>query len=182
MAESQESFLGRWSRLKQDPDAPQSADQEGLTEVSAEPDSDEQAADLPALTDADMPAIETLDEASDYTGFWSEKVSEGLRRKALRKLFHLPEFNLRDGLNEYDEDYTSFEPLGDTVTYQMKQLLERQKAKLAESLEEDDLSTSQRVSEAELSEQATEANAARVTEEPIADPVDDEDELGCCEG
>ncbi len=58
----------------------------------------------------------------------SPEVSEKLRKVALRKLFHGAAFNVRDGLCEYDEDYTSFEPLGDIVTADMRhqqEMLER---------------------------------------------------------
>jgi len=35
---------------------------------------------------------------------------------ALRKLFHLPAFNVRDGLDDYDEDFRTFQALGNIVT------------------------------------------------------------------
>ena len=71
-------------------------------------------------TDADMPPLDSLDENSDYRGFLSPGVSEGLRRRALRKLFMSAAFNVRDGLDDYDEDFTSFEVLGDIVTSDMR--------------------------------------------------------------
>ncbi|MFK7855205.1 MAG: DUF3306 domain-containing protein [Granulosicoccus sp.] len=72
------------------------------------------------LTDADMPAIDTLTSQSDLSGFFSKGVSATLRRSALRFVFQQPQYNVRDGLNDYDGDYTVFEPLGDTVTADMK--------------------------------------------------------------
>lgn len=78
-----------------------------------------------ALSDADMPELGTLGEGSDYGMFLGEGVSATLRRKALRQLFHSDAYQLRDGLNEYDDDYTGFSPLGDTVTRQMKAWAER---------------------------------------------------------
>ncbi|MCB2261988.1 MAG: DUF3306 domain-containing protein [Candidatus Thiosymbion ectosymbiont of Robbea hypermnestra] len=76
--------------------------------------------DAPALTDADMPPIESLDEDSDYSPFLSPKVSQGLRRQALRRLFGLPRFQGSDGLNDYDEDYRRFTALGDVITHEMR--------------------------------------------------------------
>ena len=76
------------------------------------------------LTDTDIPGLETLTSESDYSGFMSPKVSEQLRKMALRKLFQGSEFNLRDGLDDYDDDYTSFVPLGDTVTSDMKHMMQ----------------------------------------------------------
>ena len=76
-----------------------------------------------ALTDEDMPPLDTLDEDSDYSGFLSPGVSEALRRRALRKLFSSAVFNIPDGLDDYDyddDDFTSFAALGDIVTSDMK--------------------------------------------------------------
>jgi len=92
------------------------------------------AVEKPVLTDVDMPDIESLDEDSDFSGFMSSGVSDELRNLALRKLFKAPLFNIRDGLDEYDEDYTSFEKLGDIVTCDMKHHIDMQEQKLREAL------------------------------------------------
>jgi len=105
---TRDGFLQRWSERKQS-----SRTAESLSaRVDDTPTADAEAASLPAqtpgheLTDADMPPLESLDEHSDFSGFLSPKVSEALQRQALRKLFNLPSFNVTDGLNDYDEDYT----------------------------------------------------------------------------
>ena len=72
------------------------------------------------LTDEDMPSLESLDENSDYSSFLSPGVSERLRRRALRKLFASAVFNVPDGLDDYADDFTSFEALGDIVTSDMR--------------------------------------------------------------
>ena len=72
-------------------------------------------------------------QASDFSGFLSAGVSDALRQQALRKLFGLPMCQVLDGLNDYDDDFTKLEPLGNTVTYQMKQWAERKARDLAES-------------------------------------------------
>jgi len=84
---------------------------------STEPSSLEQE---PELTDEDMPAIETLNEQSDFSQFFSNGVSEELRDLALQRLFQLPEFNLRDGLNDYDEDFSRMTALSDAVVSQLR--------------------------------------------------------------
>ena len=76
--------------------------------------------EAPLLTDVDMPPVESLDAGSDLSGFFSKGVSAALRRAAFRHVFSQPSYNVRDGLNDYDGDYTAFEPLGDTVTSDMK--------------------------------------------------------------
>ncbi len=90
----------------------------------------------PLKTDADMPPLDALNEHSDYSGFLSPGVSEELRRLALRKLFHLPRFNVRDELDDCAEDYTGFTPLGDIVTADMRHRMELEKEKAREHLKE----------------------------------------------
>ena len=133
----QGSVLSRWSRRKLE------AEQSQLdTGLEATPESEpatslEAPEETPPLTDADMPDVDALTEDSDFSGFMSSGVSDKLRNLALRKLFHTPVFNIRDGLDEYDEDYTSFEPLGDIVTCDMKHQIEVQEQKAREALEQE---------------------------------------------
>ncbi len=121
-----EGLLSRWSRRKLE-----SSEQEELNLPAAELDSVEE----PVLTDEDMPPIESLNEESDFSMFMSSGVSDKLRNLALRKMFHVPAFNIRDGLDEYDEDYTFFEPMGDLVTCDMKHQIEMQEKKKQEEAE-----------------------------------------------
>ena len=60
---------------------------------------------------------------------------EACQRLALRKLFSSPEFNRRDGLDDYSGDYRSFEPLGDVVTAHVRHQIERLNAQGEESKE-----------------------------------------------
>ena len=62
--------------------------------------------EVPVLTDADMPDLSTINAKSDMSMFWSSGVSAELRRQALRKFFHQPEFNVRDPLDDYALDYS----------------------------------------------------------------------------
>ena len=91
-----------------------------------------------ALTDEDMPDVETLNENSDYTGFMSPGVSEGLRKLALRRLFSGAGFNITDGLDDYDDDFTKFEPLGDLITSDMKHRQEVEEQKRLAKLEQEE--------------------------------------------
>jgi hypothetical protein len=110
-----EGPLSSWNRRKQ----AVLAEQEQIKlEKAAEQEQ------VPVLTDEDMPPIDSLTPDSDYTGFLSSGVSEDLRRLALRKLFHGPEFNVVDGLDDYDGDYTSFAKLGDVITSEMRHRME----------------------------------------------------------
>lgn len=118
-----EGFLGRWSRRKLGGDGP--ATPVEVEAHDAEPTAPAKSEAAP-LTDADMPDIDSIDETSSVADFFSPGVSDGLRRKALRKLFHSPKFNIRDGLDDFDDDYTHFEKLGDVVTADMKHHMELQ--------------------------------------------------------
>jgi hypothetical protein len=144
-----ETFLERFSRRKQEARQPtagvepiaaagQSTEAVPVTAVAEAPG--EAPPDSAAVPpgDADMPPIESLNADSDYTGFLSEKVSETLRKAALRKLFHGSAFNVTDGLDEYADDFTTFEALGDIVTSDMRHLIEveaRKKAALLDALD-----------------------------------------------
>ncbi len=86
------------------------------------------------LTDADMPPLDSLNEHSDYSGFFSAKVSETVRRQALRMLFRSPRCNVMDGLDVYIEDYTRFAELGDTITQDLRHRLAVEAQRLAQSL------------------------------------------------
>lgn len=148
-----ENFASRWSRRKQGVKLEQAEINAGVDDTNAvevkdaEPDTGsgavekiraERLAQLNALKDEDMPDITTLNEDSDFSSFMSINVSEELRKMALRKLFHGKTYNLRDGLDEYDGDYTSFEKLDPTtITADMRyrQELEAEKLKAAQERE-----------------------------------------------
>ncbi|MEW8506829.1 MAG: DUF3306 domain-containing protein [Candidatus Thiodiazotropha sp.] len=115
-AEQSGSFYNRWSERKQ---AARQLPQERDGEVAEE---------LPP-GDEDMPALESLDDSSDYSGFLSPRVSDELRQLALRKLFHSAAFNVCDGLDDYADDFTSFEKLGDIMTADLRHRLEQEARK-----------------------------------------------------
>ncbi|MDH3899701.1 MAG: DUF3306 domain-containing protein [Gammaproteobacteria bacterium] len=125
VADGQEDFLARWSRRKLDA---RGADTEapGNEPLAVTPPELPAAEPERELTDADMPPIETLGEDSDFSPFLSPGVSDNLRQKALRKLFSHPAYNITDGLNDYDEDFTQFAGLGSIITHEMKRMLQRE--------------------------------------------------------
>lgn len=128
-----EPFLERWSRRKvrartgavTEPDAQ-------ANDVASAP-----APEGPERARPPLPDLESLGADSDYSAFMAPGVDEGLRRQALRKLFSSPQYNVRDGLDDYCDDFTQWKSLGDIVTADMRHHLERA-ARLAErALEED---------------------------------------------
>ncbi len=173
-------FLGRWSRRKleghpvepveQPPaeaplsqDAPESA-------LTTDPQSAETGTGLSAteseerlLTDEDMPPLESLNADSDYSPFFSEGVSKQLRNLALKRLFFSGKFAIRDGLDDYDDDFTKFEPLGDTITSDMKfHQRRKEKARLAkleeERLEQERLDEEEKAAQVAANEEPANTN------------------------
>jgi hypothetical protein len=106
-----DSFLSRWSKRKlESDDEVQQGEQEA--KQSTEPESLETETPLEQTTEADKP-------------IWQQRDADPLvKKQALHDLFKQSEFGVLDGLNEYDEDYTSFPRLGNVVTREMKRMLE----------------------------------------------------------
>lgn len=163
MNSENEGFLERWSRRKQQVEE----EPEALPEV-VEPPEETPEPDEPVLTDEDMPDIETLAPDSDVSPFFSPGVSERLRQKALKKIFHSAQYNVKDGLDDYDEDFTLLEPLGDADTWewrrQRERLLEREKERERKRLEE------------EAAAEEAESEADEEQPEELPDQSDDESE------
>ncbi len=160
-------FLSRWSQRKL-----QTRDDQELPVEAGLQEADELPADVPAaeiaaadeveklLTDEDMPPIESLTEASDYSGFMSEGVSEELRRLALRRLFRSAAFNVVDGLDDYDDDFTSFEKLGDIVTSDMRFQMEEEARKKMQAMLDDEDALEDMQDDVDADSQAVIADAA----------------------
>ncbi|MBT3052736.1 MAG: DUF3306 domain-containing protein [Candidatus Thiodiazotropha sp. (ex Codakia orbicularis)] len=143
-------FYRRWSEKKQ-------ASRQPLAERDESDEEQQQPGD------EDMPTLESLDENSDYSGFLSPRVSDQLRQVALRKLFHSAAFNVCDGLDDYAEDFTSFEKLGDVMTADLRHRLEqeahKQQVEADESAERDALESD--VSDDEASDEPAAAQTGQ---------------------
>ena len=172
MAVEKEGFVSRWSRRKQEvvneaavEDLPEIVGDEDIV-VDEETLAEQRLEKLNALTDEDMPDIETLNEDSDFSGFMSTGVSETLRKMALQKLFQGKSYNIRDGLDEYDGDYTSFEKLDPSIiTCDMKHIIEveAEKARLAKEEQE-----KEELLKAEEADQIAELEEGGLSEDDIS--------------
>lgn len=109
--EHEQGFLSRWSRRKLDQDSAE--EEQSLTPATEEPVETVEAS--AQITDTDSEQEKPIWQRDD--------VDEETRKSALRALFRKPEFNVRDGLNEYDDDFTKFASLGNVVTHEMKRML-----------------------------------------------------------
>jgi hypothetical protein len=105
---NREPFLSRWSRRKG----------EAKREVQEPPVQEAPDPNTPAPA---LPPLEKLTLESDYRGFFHPKVSEDLRRAALKKLFSDPHFNVMDGLDVYIDDYSKSEPIPAAMLASLKQ-------------------------------------------------------------
>ena len=130
-----DSLLHRWSKQKaqarEELSKPEAEEPVAESEVS-ESDEEEENQQTEEPKEIELPDLDSLGDDSDYSMFMSSEVDENLKKLALRKLFKAPFFNITDGLNDYDEDFTTFEALGDIVTSDMKFHQERKKAEQEE--------------------------------------------------
>jgi len=111
--QDEKGFLNRWSKRKLENDTGTSSDR-----LRSE--------DAASFVDTAENSSETASEAQSESALpiWQrEDVDAETRKAALRSLFRKPEFNIRDGLNEYDDDFSHFAGLGDIVTQDMKRML-----------------------------------------------------------
>jgi hypothetical protein len=98
--------LARWSRRKLEAAKPTPA---------AAPAAAAPAVASPAPAAADLPPVESLTLASDFTAFLRPEVDDQVRRAALKQLFRDPRFNIMDGLDTYIDDYTQADPIAPDV-------------------------------------------------------------------
>lgn len=113
------SRLERWSRKKRGlesdavmaPEPSQASEEapvlpEAHQQQEAPADPAEPPAPAPGSLDDTLPDPDTLPAGSDFSVFMAAGVSSALRRRALRRLWATGNYNVRDGLDDYDADYT----------------------------------------------------------------------------
>jgi hypothetical protein len=110
-AQDNETFLGRWSRLKRQ--------EEKKTSEPAVPPADEVAKEAEAPPP--LPSMETLTPQSDFSAFMHPKVLDSVRRVALKKLFADPHFNVEDLNEAYSGDWTGGEPITQEMLARLNQ-------------------------------------------------------------
>ncbi|WP_102305985.1 DUF3306 domain-containing protein [Vibrio cyclitrophicus] len=129
------NFFSRWSQRKLDESTDESQETEQTlekTESSSEISSGQSNAsskieqvDTEASTETTLSSA-GAEEATDVQGLAPEEdvsvaqllvseASESVKKAALRKLFLSEEFNVRDGLDDYDDDYSNLKSLSEGV-------------------------------------------------------------------
>ncbi|HHF3254802.1 TPA: DUF3306 domain-containing protein [Vibrio alginolyticus] len=121
------SFLSRWSKRKLEESSQHAEEITPIAETEQSEDSvtalsnaDESLDALNVNEDSQAPDItasvetEKTEEMSVAQLLVSE-ASESVKKAALRKMFLSEEFNVRDGLDDYDDDYSNLKSLSQDV-------------------------------------------------------------------
>ncbi len=137
-------------------DSPSSAAEQAAEQATAE--SDQQAADA---DNAEVPVIElpdpdTLTPDADISAFMQSGVDPALRQRALRRIFMGGEHSVRDGLDDYDQDFSQMRPLAEGVADTLRswtRKVEEGLEKLGEASETPQADTAQETDD-QIAEQA----------------------------
>ena len=126
------SRFERWSRRKLGEEVLDEPDRESLAHSSehvgdavADEAPQEEAVEpegaVPGSLDHTLPDPDDLPAGSDFTAYLKEGVSGQLRRRALRRLWTSGNYGVRDGLDDYDENYREvLKPLARDVAEQLR--------------------------------------------------------------
>ena len=180
------SFFSRWSQRKLDgdkatdvelPEPDKTTDNtqaSELTQVSKqEPSlaSEQVSADVSSESlDSSVDSPEGDGESPSVAQLLVSEASESVKKAALRKLFLSEEFNVRDGLDDYDDDYSNLKSLGegvaDTLRDWVKETVEDSEPEVTQTQEE--LASSSD----ELEDDETKAVSEEALEEPEQEDQD----------
>ncbi|MBU2908831.1 DUF3306 domain-containing protein [Vibrio splendidus] len=122
-----------------DVEASESLDREALENESPEINEEVHASDV------QDPAPEATEDLSVAQLLVSE-ASESVKKAALRKLFLSEEFNVRDGLDDYDDDYSNLKSLSEGVAETLRDWV-KDKTEEETTLEEEQIIDSKDESE-----------------------------------
>ncbi|MBZ5488479.1 DUF3306 domain-containing protein [Halomonas aquamarina] len=133
----------------QAPESPQAAPDAGT------PSSIESDAPAPGSLDDSLPDPDLLPAGSDFSIFMASGVSTALRRRALKRLWATGNYNVRDGLDDYDADYRQqLKPMTDGLADKLR----RWTHKAQEALDSSDHDETREPSDAPREEPGDDAN------------------------
>ncbi|MCA1769259.1 MAG: DUF3306 domain-containing protein [Halomonas sp.] len=120
------SRLSRWSRRKLGVDADEEVLAEPPAALNDQVDRASAPEPEPGSLDATLPDPDTLPSGSDFKAFLQAGVSDALRRRALRRMFTGDHYGIRDGLDDYDDDYRQkLKPLANELAQRLRQWTHR---------------------------------------------------------
>lgn len=125
-----------WSRRKRGLDDTQSTETTDppvsmpseVTEAPAEGEKSEiaEASEIvEGSLDDQLPDPDTLGPGSDFKAYLLPGVSASLKRRALRRLYTTGNYNVRDGLDDYDHDYSQLKTLSASASERIRQWTKR---------------------------------------------------------
>lgn len=85
-----------------------------------------------------LPDPETLDPNGDFKAYLAPGVSPALRRRALRRMFTASCYNVRDGLDDYDQDFTQIGDLSREVASRLRRWMTTPDEDDQDGIERDD--------------------------------------------
>ena len=129
------SFISRWSKRKLDEKAHELlntenqpvTDEEVLNTVDEQSHLDSNAVDEVDSNAAIATSEETVSSAPEkpeemsIASLLASEAEQSVKKAALRKLFLSEEFNVRDGLDDYDEDYSNLKTLSQSVAETLRE-------------------------------------------------------------
>lgn len=150
------NFFSRWSQRKLNKETDEPSEQEPIeaSALEVEPAADDSSVDvgdapeaLSSEAEQDLPnskveqevasAEEQDPEKMSLANLLVSQVEESAKKAAMRKLFMSEEFNIRDGLDDYDEDYSNLKALSqgvaETLRDWVKEKPEEEEAALIDS-------------------------------------------------
>ncbi|WP_227370636.1 DUF3306 domain-containing protein [Halomonas sp. M20] len=90
----------------------------------------------PEHIDAELPDPDTLAPESDFSAFLQANVSPALKRRALRRMFMAENYNVRDGLDDYDHDFTKMRKLSTETSAQLRSWMRKLTEETDEPMDE----------------------------------------------
>ncbi|WP_321282789.1 DUF3306 domain-containing protein [uncultured Vibrio sp.] len=169
-------FLSRWSQRKlgesqsihQDAKLSDETEVEVIQSLSAEEALENEVSEQTSTAEQSektTAADEQKPEEMSIANLLVSEASESVKKAALRKLFLSEEFNVRDGLDDYDDDYSNLKSLSEGVAETLRDWV-KDKTEDDATIEDNELAVVQ-----------IEASDADENEQEIVEPSQNEDEL-----
>lgn len=169
-------FLSRWSKRKleesqniqQDAKPSDETETEIVESLSAEEVLENNVSEQTSTTEQSETTAETDEqkpEEMSIANLLVSEASESVKKAALRKLFLSEEFNVRDGLDDYDDDYSNLKSLSEGVAETLRDWV-KDKTEDDATIEDNELAVVQ-----------TEASDADEDEQEIVESSQNESEL-----
>lgn len=170
----------RWSQRKRGVDEPETQRPEPDTAYATQENTiprqcDEQAASVatepPAEGSLDdtLPDPDTLGPGSDFKAFLVAGVSAGLKRRALRRMYAIGNYNVRDGLDDYDQDFSQMRTLAEGAGERIRQWAKDNVARLDEDNGSEEQPTPDKPDVDEIQTEKMTADASSTPDDHVQD-------------